>query len=160
MLSGAYSFDVSISFMILTKRDPATSERSVLSDRDGEMNFNLPGPEAGNWGTGSLVHPQKGATLRVRSTTLDCYCDEQKIQRLDLLKIDVEGAEALVLRGAVKTLSTLRPRILFEKNADSLSECQRILEDFGYRLSDLRGRPFRESMVSDPHCPDLLATPR
>lgn len=34
-----------------------------------------------------------------RTTTGDRYCDEHAIDRIDLLKIDVEGAEQLVLRG-------------------------------------------------------------
>jgi FkbM family methyltransferase len=42
----------------------------------------------------------------VESTTIDNYCDKNKIGYIDFLKIDVEGAEFLVLSGAKKMLET------------------------------------------------------
>jgi len=143
----------------LNKFTNVTINRLVLSDRDGETEFNLPNPNTGNWGTGSLVYPQMAGTVRIPSITMDRYCDEHQLKRLDVVKIDVEGAEALVLSGAINTLQMLRPCILFEKNAGSLSECAQILKDSAYRLFDLRGRPFRPSMVTDRHCADLVAMP-
>jgi len=49
-------------------------------------------------------------------TTLDAACAEQGIGRLDLLKIDVEGAELAVLRGGEKTIAAMRPWIIVEVN--------------------------------------------
>jgi len=42
--------------------------------------------------------------IRVPSETLDHYCDSQGIQHIDLLKIDVQGAEMSVLKGAKSLL--------------------------------------------------------
>ncbi|MHC4941014.1 MAG: FkbM family methyltransferase [Planctomycetota bacterium] len=40
----------------------------------------------------------------VRTTTLDRFCDEQGIDRVDILKLDVEGLEREVLQGGARLL--------------------------------------------------------
>jgi FkbM family methyltransferase len=47
-----------------------------------------------------------GGSLTVQSVTLDEFCSNNEIGRVGLLKIDVEGAEVEVLKGADKILST------------------------------------------------------
>ena len=41
-------------------------------------------------------------------TTLDDFCDENNVEFIDFLKIDVQGAEFKVLKGAKKALSEKR----------------------------------------------------
>jgi FkbM family methyltransferase len=48
------------------------------------------------------------ATVDVRAVTLDDYCAERDVHRVDLLKIDVEGSEYQVLRGSERLLSEQR----------------------------------------------------
>jgi FkbM family methyltransferase len=68
--------------------------------------------------------------------------------RLDFVKIDVEGYELRVLRGAEGTLRRLRPAVLFEVNEAALrrggtsgAEVCAFLQGLGYRLHWLdRGR--------------------
>ena len=65
--------------------------------------------------------PVLGA-LDVASSTIDTYMEGQRIERIDVLKVDVEGAEALVIEGASQLLSdpSRRPRLilmeLFDQN--------------------------------------------
>jgi hypothetical protein len=51
---------------------------------------------------------------------LDDVLNENPLVRLDVMKIDVEGAELRLLRGAVETLRKYRPVLLFEVSEASL----------------------------------------
>ncbi|MCW0181203.1 MAG: FkbM family methyltransferase [Zavarzinia sp.] len=69
--------------------------------------------------TYSLLNDGSNAeTEEVELTTIDQLMAELAPGRLDVLKIDVEGAEALVIAGASDTIARHRPIILFEVNAD------------------------------------------
>lgn len=80
--------------------------------------------------------------IRVPMTTLDTFVDNRRIKCVDVLKIDVEGAEGLVLDGARKLLSdaALRPRVilmeLFDRNLRPYDTCALTIIDtmwsFGY----------------------------
>ncbi len=50
--------------------------------------------------------------ITVQSCTLDTFCEEQGIREIDFLKIDTEGAELDVLRGAASLFRARRIRIL------------------------------------------------
>jgi FkbM family methyltransferase len=84
--------------------------------------------------------------IRVPATTLDQYCQAAGLDRIDLLKIDAEGAELFVLRGAEQTLRTLRPLVLFEIGRKNLApygiqpaEVHEFLTARGYHVQTLRG---------------------
>lgn len=81
------------------------------------------------------------ATTRilVPSTTLDELVETD--QAVDLVKVDVEGAEELVLRGGVETLAAKRPIVLFEHasiHADNYGHTPqglyRLLASLDYRI--------------------------
>lgn len=46
--------------------------------------------------------------------TLDGYVQERQLRRVDLIKVDVEGAELSVLQGAMRVLKRDRPALLIE----------------------------------------------
>lgn len=81
--------------------------------------------------------------IEVPLISLDDYVAERSINRVDVLKVDVEGAEELVLNGAKGLLSDSRrrPRIvlleLFDKNLapfdSSVERCLKRMADYGYR---------------------------
>jgi len=53
-------------------------------------------------------------TITVEICTLDQTLLEEKIEPVDLIKIDVEGAEMEVLEGALKTVKSQKPLVIFE----------------------------------------------
>lgn len=65
--------------------------------------------------------------LEAPATTLDGFVAEHGIQRVDMVKIDVEGAEMSVLDGAKETLSTMRPKVVLEFNSFGFTLHQGVL---------------------------------
>ena len=85
-----------------------------------------------NEGLGSLFADgqRSSAAGEIELTTLDDYCAQAGIERLDLLKIDVEGAELAVLRGGAKTIERYRPFIIVEVQ-------EQTADNAGYTVQEL-----------------------
>lgn len=91
-------------------------QKFALSDRGGPRKF-YPSPN-NNSGVGRLMTDEwNGPQCIVQAVALDEYCEQQGIKSVQLLKIDVEGAEYFVLKGATRLLSSPNPPIVvFEMN--------------------------------------------
>jgi FkbM family methyltransferase len=61
---------------------------------------------------GQPVNPADAFT--VQASTLDSFVFEDVEDPPDFIKLDVEGAEELVIQGALRTIGTYNPRILIE----------------------------------------------
>lgn len=78
----------------------------------------------------------------VETLTLDSLVAHCDLDRVDLIKIDVEGAEPMVIAGAQTLLSSLRPAVIFECNAHlnaggetgAAGEAWSMLAAVGYRF--------------------------
>jgi FkbM family methyltransferase len=81
---------------------------------------------------------ETGPTL-VQAVTLDDFCIERGICRVGLLKIDVEGAELEVLKGANRTLA-FTDSVVTECHSERLAkEVVMVLGKYGFRMmSDKR----------------------
>ena len=85
----------------------------ALSDQIGEVRFYEYGSEGPGSHINSLVPDARfparfgyeGHAITVQSTTLDHFCAGHDIDRIDFLKIDVEGAELSVLEGGAGMLA-------------------------------------------------------
>ena len=89
-----------------------TPVQCAVSDSPGTLQF-LQDSAYGfltHEGPAHMTHP-------VRITTVDDYVREQGLQRVDFIKIDVEGFEPQVMRGARETLLRFRPIVYFELNS-------------------------------------------
>ena len=64
-------------------------------------------------------------------TTIDRVVGELRLPRVDVMKMDIEGAEREALKGARLTLETHRPRLLIDANhvADDVTVLPRMLRD-------------------------------
>ena len=72
-----------------------------------------------------------GGDIKIRSEKLDHY----SFERVDLLKIDVEGFELDVLLGAENTIRQFKPRIIIETHSKELrKKCHAFLSSLGYSL--------------------------
>lgn len=120
----------------------------ALSDADGEAEFNHVVDNSGYSGLRRRSYPQEEMrieTLRVRTARLDDVLPPQ--QPVDFVKVDVEGGELQVFRGAERTLRTHKPVMLFEHGlgaADFYGTTPEMVYDFlvggcGLRISLLEG---------------------
>ncbi|MGH8987536.1 MAG: FkbM family methyltransferase [Acidimicrobiales bacterium] len=68
-------------------------------------------------------------SVAVTVDTLDGLCSREGIDRLEFVKIDVEGAELQVLEGGKEVIGALRPTMLIEIEARHTARYQRTPED-------------------------------
>jgi FkbM family methyltransferase len=121
-------------------------------------------------GTGTLIEraDNSGASrigddaggVAVELTTIDAFAGAHALDRLDAVKIDVEGQEARVLTGGKATLSRFKPAIVIEfwttglaRAGSSVDEVAGVLDRLGYKLF----KPTRDQLIpiSDPPRTDI-----
>lgn len=83
--------------------------------------------------------PKPAQRDSITTETLDTYSSKSKIERVDFIKLDVDGYERKVLRGATNTLKTFRPTLLIELSHYTLAEVGDSLRDL---VSDLLARGY------------------
>jgi FkbM family methyltransferase len=122
--------------------DRVTVVASAVSDACGDADLVVADDESsGNTLSGhevfALAPGQRTHALRVRTVTLDAYA--AGLDRVDLLKIDVQGAEPSVLRGAKALVARHRPTIVIEAvpGWPTTAETERLLLGMGYRIHGL-----------------------
>ena len=105
----------------------------ALSDRDGEVVLEIPSIDGAYAYIKNSDQTGSVANLTVRCLPLDVFVNEQNIMRIDILKIDVEGAEMLVLEGGKAILSdpVRRPRVVMVELVDEF------LNRYGSNVSDV-----------------------
>jgi FkbM family methyltransferase len=117
-------------------RIPGTVHCVALSDREGQADLYVP---RGKSGSASLNHSE-GEQRRVKMVTLDSLVTEDLPGRT-VMKIDVEGNEFALLRGAEATLARVRPTLVMEHNptlvpAAAAAEMYGWLEERGYAFAE------------------------
>jgi FkbM family methyltransferase len=114
-----------------------------------------------------LMQPER--RIEVPTGTLDEFCATEDIEHVGLLKVDVEGAEGRVLRGASALLAAHRIALLFVELSDNTLETDGwssrqvidLLDGHGYdtwTIVDGELRPFRAA--GRIAFANIVATPR
>jgi FkbM family methyltransferase len=93
------------------------SENAAVTEQTGTVEFHIGPPSLCVYNSISAVmHPsaKDGQFLRVivPAISIDDYCAARRITRVDLVKIDVEGAELQVLKGMQRVLKENRQIVL------------------------------------------------
>ena len=122
----------------------------ALSERKGVQAMYVPLQDHGSIESSSSLNPdfkpEHARVIQVKVTTLDEYVEENKIDRLGLLKIDVESTEHQVITGAQETIKRDRPLIVLEvlhlANHQWLNQfCQEnAYRPFTLHVDSIRGR--------------------
>jgi FkbM family methyltransferase len=113
-----------------------TVERSAVADRSGEISFDFPVDEP-SLVAGPVLESDNQGTFRVPSISIDDFIVQRRTP-VHFIKMDVEGAEGMVLRGAKRTLEEFHPILAIELHftgqvSPSLSIPLR-LRELGYQI--------------------------
>lgn len=132
-----------------------TVNHAAVGDRDEETDFIL----ASDPTYSSFVDTERRAAtgrVRVPMMTLDAYVRDRGLEGVDCLKVDVEGGEYKVLKGAAKLLSNSqrRPRLvmlelhdpMLQRQGSSIDQIIEQMAQYGYQpfaWTNHRRVPFR-----------------
>ena len=115
----------------------------ALSDRDGEEALQiddimsgtavLDRVTAGKPSNGRSQYGLPAVTETVRVARLDALVKVDHLPKPDVIKIDIEGAEALMLKGAEETLKSARPDLVVELHGTRAArDVFQVLQRLGY----------------------------
>jgi FkbM family methyltransferase len=87
-------------------------------------------------GSSNMLKFDDSKKVKVEITSLDQFTIIEKVEKVDLIKIDVDGLEYEILQGAKNIIQKYKPILIVETNNDS-----RILDFFrsiGYTILDMK----------------------
>lgn len=146
-------------------------QRNIDANHFGERIHAIPYAVSDKFGFAKFFHCQDNAysslkdtkrkhvsgCLEVPVTTVDEFIASKSLDRVTLIKIDVEGFEKEVLIGSIKTLKKMKPDLFMEiysgeaSNSDPNGTVQ-LLIDMGYSAFVLQnGLPVKYTKHSDQH---------
>ncbi len=138
----------------------------AMSDRVGEIQFYKSRHVGGVNAQGSVLKPgtqyssnyshivsHDSTPISVPATTMDEWCEQMKVSHVDLLHLDVEGAEHLVFLGMKK----IRPKIIFAEflidggweGQAKFTETLDLLTSYDYKL--VRELSFDKIFIYEPN---------
>lgn len=128
----------------LNKMKNITISEFALSDSQKVVNLYL--EKEGGLGSSSLRPPPmkyRNGNVQVNTDTLDHQLAHLGIEKVDMIKIDIEGAELAALRGAVETLRG-HPAVIceisgynLERMGGSEEELMNLMQGHGYACSTI-----------------------
>lgn len=111
--------------------DTVRAHNIALGEADGTLEFYVPAFTGSVAASSVPLFPDdENRTVECPVTTLDTFIERNGIERLDLIKCDVEGAELFVLRGGLKTIEEHTPVIMLEM-------LRKWARAFGYHPNDI-----------------------
>jgi FkbM family methyltransferase len=140
-----------------------------LSDQQGQVPIYLGKTGAGEHeGLGTIFQSQQRNRF-IQNIELRIFDDEAehaKIEKIDFLKIDVEGAELMVLNGARKTLGKTRPVVMIEMNEDTYraagysgEDIKKFFREMNYSMNRIRKGGYLELITETPEFSNVIFTP-
>jgi FkbM family methyltransferase len=134
----------------------------ALSDKEGTADFYLNASSD----TNSLLEPvtigassdkscRNIGTHKVETSTLNKYCAGHRIQAIDILKMDTQGSELSILKGADELLKGQHIKLIYTeayfkpqyKDQPLLYDIANYLKDFGYFLEGIYDPYYNERLM-------------
>jgi FkbM family methyltransferase len=124
----------------------------AIWESDGPMTFaRSPSASESGWGSLASVRDfEEGEHVQVETVSLDSWGSQVKLSALRAMKIDAEGSELAVFRGARRILAKLSPALILEFNdvllrkaGGSAEELAHEVRSRGYRVYELFSKQLR-----------------
>ncbi len=101
-------------------------------------------------GTGTGFVSETG-NVEVDMVVIDDLVASGQLPKPDFIKMDVEGGEMRVLKGARQVIETHKPRMILATHGDVIdAECQAFLKERGYELEDILQPKGDKEMIARP----------
>jgi len=117
------------------RRDNVRIIEAAVAEVPGEATFE-------DVAHGSMARLSTRGSIRVKVVALDDLTDRGEIPEPQMMKIDVEGAEIEVLKGATRLIQRARPTLFLSTHgADVHAACLTLLGGWGYRCTAMDNEP-------------------
>jgi len=103
----------------------------AICDVTGQANFEA---EA----SGLMGQLTESGSVTVSTATLDSLIENGRVEPPDVIKMDIEGAELLALRGASFIFEWYRPVLFLATHGRTVErECRELLSSWGYQIEEI-----------------------
>lgn len=127
--------------------------RVAISDKAGNVKISIAPEERSALNTLGTAFSNKGIeelrTEEVGAITLDRFVEQEEIDRIDVIKMDIEGSEFKALKGSRESVERYRPALIVGVNKNSLGasgssieEVMKVLKELRYKVYYLTESPF------------------
>jgi FkbM family methyltransferase len=147
----------------------ATAVNKAVWSNTGRATFERSSePGESGWGTLTAVRDLKrGDHFAIDTISLDDWISENSLGSVSAMKVDAEGSEVSIFRGATELLKRMRPTVIFEANdvvlrqgKTSTLELTEIFYGHAYKLFQVDGTTIVSINRGErPRCSELLGIP-
>lgn len=116
----------------------------LLGEEESYVNFFLASDSDANQGKSSKYKfNESSQKITKRQTTLDKFIEEQNIEKVDFLKMDIQGSELDLMEGGINTLLKYHPIIFTEASNSELNRRGKSILDLYNKLISMDYDVFR-----------------
>jgi FkbM family methyltransferase len=139
--------------------DHVEVEQAAVSDKEGEAVLDT---TIGSVSASIVRDFGRRSSVKVRTATLTSFAQRIGLDRLELIKMDIEGAEYMALKGAEPLITKYKPKIVLEASPGekSWAAALELLNAHGYRsyLFDEEGALVPTATIKGDH-PNVVFLP-